>query len=159
MVRPGIIWCNANLRDSNCPGQHPEDIADQGLIQIPSWPRGKKDSGELCRKRVENVTPIDGPPHLCCNSCYFPRARNVVCEAAGSVKRKEQAYRHFNRESHGTRSQRCADNICTTVSSCCTITDISFTLTHELFSRSAWFLIIGRYQVTECTPCMPNKGE
>ena len=45
--------------DDDAPGEHPEEIGAEGLVEVPAGTGGKEDGGELGLERVEDVAPVN----------------------------------------------------------------------------------------------------
>ena len=55
---PRIVWRHADPRHSYGPGEHPEEVGAEGLVEVPAGDGGEKDGCELIVEGVEDVAPI-----------------------------------------------------------------------------------------------------
>lgn len=60
MILPRIINIDINLRDRDSPGQNPEEIRAEGLVEVPAGGGCEEDGRELVGEGVEDVAPVYG---------------------------------------------------------------------------------------------------
>lgn len=56
---PRDLLGHADFGDDDCPGQDPEEVGAEGLVEEPAGSGGKEDGGELVLHGVEYVAPVD----------------------------------------------------------------------------------------------------
>lgn len=98
MVRPRILLGIARPRHRDRPRQHPAQVADERLVEVPARAGGEQDRGELGGERVENVAPIDGAPHFGCDAGDARRGREVEGEGLGAGEGEVDAEEDFDCE-------------------------------------------------------------
>ncbi len=90
MIRPRILRIKLDDLAHNSPRQDIQDIRRKRLIQVPSRARRDQDSSHLRRKTVEDVTPVDSAPHVCCDGRDCLRAREISGERFGAEEGHEK---------------------------------------------------------------------
>lgn len=60
IVAPRGRGAHVDPGDGDGPGQHPEQVRAEGLVEVPAGGGGEEDGGEEGRERVEDVAPVDG---------------------------------------------------------------------------------------------------
>ena len=56
--RPRSLLRQPDPRGDDGPGQDPEEVGSEGLVEVPAGAGGEEDGGELVLERVEDVTPV-----------------------------------------------------------------------------------------------------
>lgn len=64
--RPGSLFGQPRLGDDDRPGEDPEKVGPEGLVEVPAGAGGEEDGGQLVLDGVEDVAPVD---ILCAGCC------------------------------------------------------------------------------------------
>jgi hypothetical protein len=56
---PRVVGSHADACDGDGPGEHPEEIGAEGLVEVPAGDGGEEDGCELVVQGVEDVAPVN----------------------------------------------------------------------------------------------------
>lgn len=56
--RPGAFFRQLGSGDDDRPGEDPEEVGTEGLVEVPAGAGGEEDGGELVLHGVEDVAPV-----------------------------------------------------------------------------------------------------
>lgn len=84
MICPRILLIQMSNLTYNRPRQNIEQVARQTLVQIPLGPGRLQHGGELGRHCVEDVAPVNGPPHVRGDVRDLARTANVQRKRPGA---------------------------------------------------------------------------
>jgi len=99
IVRPSTFLRQLHGRKHDRRRQHPEKVRYVRLVKIPSRIRSQQNSAKLRNECIEDIAPVNIPPHLPGDERHFGGCRKVVSERHHAPKRETNADRDLDHES------------------------------------------------------------